>query len=116
MLQHQPEFNAKCDVYSFAIVVWEMVTFKLPLMGDRTTTIKTKAEAIQAVVEQGLRPPRPTCASSPQAAAALYDLLQACWQPDPRKRPTFTEIIPQLAALQNVVHTQAFPWKLGERL
>jgi serine/threonine protein kinase len=29
MLQHEPEFTGKCDVYSFAIVVWEMVTFQV---------------------------------------------------------------------------------------
>uniref|UniRef100_A0AC34R5M3 Protein kinase domain-containing protein n=1 Tax=Panagrolaimus sp. JU765 TaxID=591449 RepID=A0AC34R5M3_9BILA len=71
-------FTVKSDVWSYGILLTELVTFgRIPYPG------MTNAEVLQKV-EQGYRMPCP-----PNCPPQLYEIMQQCWHKDPEKRPTF---------------------------
>ena len=72
------EFSIKSDVWSFGIVLYEMITRgRFPYTGMDSKQVK---EALK----QGYRMPRPNgCPDK------LYDIMQKCWEPAPSARPTF---------------------------
>jgi len=82
-------YTESADVYSFGVIMWEVVARQPPFHGLQTMQIA------YAVANQGLRPTIPsTC--PPSLAALITD----CWQTDPRHRPTFAVILERL----NSVH------------
>lgn len=68
------------DVYSFAMVLYELLTFKLPWAGMDALAVT------RAVVIEKKRPILPQC------PAPLKNLINRCWDQDPNARPTFSEI------------------------
>ncbi|KAK1404020.1 Serine/threonine-protein kinase STY46 [Heracleum sosnowskyi] len=79
VINHLP-YDQKADVFSFAIVLWELVTAKVPY--DSMTPLQAALG-----VRQGLRPDIPK-----DAHPKLLDLMQKCWEASPSKRPSFSEI------------------------
>lgn len=72
------KFSIKSDVWSFGILLTELVTFgRIPYPG------MTNAEVLHQV-EHGYRMPCP-----PNCPQALYEIMIECWLKDPMKRPTF---------------------------
>ncbi|XP_063830570.1 tyrosine-protein kinase abl-1 isoform X1 [Ostrinia nubilalis] len=72
------KFSIKSDVWSFGILLTELVTYgRIPYPG------MTNAEVLHQV-EHGYRMPCP-----PSCPAALYEIMLECWHKDPLKRPTF---------------------------
>ena len=71
-------FTIKSDVWSFGILLTELVTFgRIPYPG------MTNAEVLQQL-ERGYRMPPP--ASTPEN---LYQIMLDCWKRNPADRPTF---------------------------
>nr|XP_019601338.1 PREDICTED: receptor-interacting serine/threonine-protein kinase 4 [Rhinolophus sinicus] len=80
-------FDTKHDVYSFAIVIWGVLTQKKPFADEKNILY------IMVKVVKGYRPELPpVCRARPRACSNLLRLLQRCWHGDPRQRPTFQEI------------------------
>jgi len=79
----------KADVYSFAIVLWELMTGNSPFEHH-----EDYGEFLKAVIDQEERPPIP-----PELDSKIAQLIKDCWQPDPLKRPSFDEILPRVYAL-----------------
>ncbi|XP_013162870.1 PREDICTED: tyrosine-protein kinase abl-1 isoform X1 [Papilio xuthus] len=72
------KFSIKSDVWSFGILLTELVTYgRIPYPG------MTNAEVLHQV-EHGYRMPCPQ-----NCPAALYEIMLECWHKDPLKRPTF---------------------------
>ncbi|GAV72658.1 ACT domain-containing protein/Pkinase_Tyr domain-containing protein [Cephalotus follicularis] len=86
VINHQP-YDQKADVFSFAIVLWELMTAKVPY--DYMTPLQAALG-----VRQGLRPDLPE-----NSHPKLLDLMQRCWEAVPDKRPAFSEIIVELESL-----------------
>jgi len=81
------DYNEKCDIYSFAIVLWEVLT-----VSQAFEDIDDDLPAfIHAVCDNGFRPEIP--ADCPER---IRDLIESCWQKDPTRRPSFAEIIIRL--------------------
>lgn len=72
------KFSIKSDVWSFGIVITELVTY------GRTPYPGMNNAEVLAQVENGYRMPCP-----PNCPAKLYDIMLECWHKDPAKRPTF---------------------------
>ncbi|XP_039124796.1 serine/threonine-protein kinase STY46-like isoform X6 [Dioscorea cayenensis subsp. rotundata] len=87
VINHQ-RYDQKADVFSFAVVLWELLTSKIPY--DTLTPL----QAALGVRQQGLRPELPE-----NTHPILSDLIQRCWEADPAKRPSFAEIIVELEEL-----------------
>ncbi|KAL3505445.1 hypothetical protein ACH5RR_035286 [Cinchona calisaya] len=87
VIEHKP-YNNKADVFSFGIVLWELLTGKLPY--EHLTPL----QAAVGVVQKGLRPVIPRHTHS-----LVVELLERCWQQDPSLRPEFSDIID---ILQNI--------------
>eukprot|EP00899_Mesostigma_viride_P005786 jgi/Mesvir1/15208/Mv06440-RA.1 len=87
----------KVDVYSYAIVLWEMLTAQEPYAGLH------HAEIIGGVACKNLRPPVPSWCEP-----AWSDLMHACWDSEPSRRPSFNEVAERLTRmLQDVGWTES---------
>ncbi|KAJ6996967.1 hypothetical protein NC653_013526 [Populus alba x Populus x berolinensis] len=81
VIEHKP-YDYKADVFSFGIVMWELLTGELPY------SYLTPLQAAVGVVQKGLRPTIPK-----HTYPKLAELLERCWQRDPTQRPNFSQII-----------------------
>ncbi|XP_061446673.1 ephrin type-A receptor 5 isoform X13 [Rhineura floridana] len=82
------KFTSASDVWSYGIVMWEVVSY-----GERPYWEMTNQDVIKAV-EEGYRLPSPM-----DCPAALYQLMLDCWQKERNSRPKFDEIVCMLDKL-----------------
>lgn len=75
------------DVFSFAIILWEVIVMEIPFHGFPVQGLPMQVTA------KGLRPEM-----SPAMPKAVAELLNKCWHHEPEKRPNFKEILKQLRA------------------
>ncbi|KAJ9535030.1 hypothetical protein QJQ45_029700, partial [Haematococcus lacustris] len=91
---HNNTVTPKADVYSWAIIMWEMLTGQLPWLGCNNAAI------IGAVAFKGERPDLP---DSPQRCPPdLAALITECWQQDPRDRPSTGELVKSISLIMKV--------------
>jgi serine/threonine protein kinase len=90
------DVDTKSDVYSFALVLWEVATREVPyesILG-KTSQAQTRSSCLhqrQQLIEQvGRKNIRPKLSKVPQRA--LRKLLKQCWDPNPDARPTLTRV------------------------
>ena len=79
-------YNHKCDVYSFAITLWELITG-----GDIPYSGYTPLQAAVGVVQRGMRPTIPQSCHQ-----VLAHTIQYSWQADMNTRPEFEQIVEML--------------------
>ncbi|CAM0901585.1 unnamed protein product [Alopecurus aequalis] len=77
-------YDHRADVFSFAIVLWELVTSKIPY--ENLTPLQAALS-----VRQGYRLVIP-----PSVHPRLATLIQRCWDDNPHKRPVFSDITLEL--------------------
>lgn len=78
----EDEWSTKSDVYSFAVLAWEVFTQGLLPHAD-----KDDATVLRLLKSSELRWTAPASAPTPFA-----ELLDRCWQRSPRDRPSFSEV------------------------
>ncbi|CAL5360924.1 unnamed protein product [Camellia sinensis] len=84
MIQHRP-YTQKVDVYSFGIVLWELITGMLPFQN------MTAVQAAFAVVNKGVRPNIPN-----DCLPVLSEIMTRCWDANPDVRPPFPQVVMML--------------------
>ncbi|XP_052202511.1 uncharacterized protein LOC127808147 isoform X2 [Diospyros lotus] len=88
--------SEKVDVFSFGIVLWEILTGEEPYANMHYGAI------IGGIVSNTLRPPLP----SPCDPEWKF-LMEQCWAPDPVARPSFREIARRLRMMYTLTKPQA---------
>ncbi|XP_077579001.1 ankyrin repeat and protein kinase domain-containing protein 1 [Stigmatopora nigra] len=87
-------FNQLCDppgfpfdVYSFGILIWEILTQRKPYAGFSTTTVLLN-------VSHGCRPSLEIIPEQrPRECDEMISIMKWCWQQEENKRPPFSEIM-----------------------
>ncbi|XP_056298040.1 ankyrin repeat and protein kinase domain-containing protein 1 [Pseudoliparis swirei] len=88
------------DVYSFGIVMWEILTQQKPYAGSRMTTVLLQ-------VSHGKRP----CVEmiperKPQSCEQMIGIMRQCWDQDRRKRPEFSDTVRKTRSLSEGLKLQ----------
>jgi len=92
VFRHEP-YNLKVDVYSFAMIVFQLFECSIPFAGV------DPVEAARNAAMLHVRPSFPPRNKLTPVEQKLRDLVTACWDPDAEKRPTFEEIVSKLEEL-----------------
>lgn len=74
-------YSEKSDVFSFGIVLWEIIARQVPFKGMKATQVITE------MVEHQARPPIPI-----ECDNDFEKLICQCWHVSPNVRPNFKEI------------------------
>ncbi|CAM9703495.1 unnamed protein product, partial [Heterosigma akashiwo] len=85
---HQP-YNEKADVYSFSLILWQLLTLERPFEG------MSADDYYDYVVEQHVRP-----TLFEEWPAGLRELLHRCWHKRHSRRPNFPEVLSALKRLR----------------
>lgn len=87
------KYSEKADVYSFGILLWEIVSGNRPY-DQGTFRTMNQAQLMLCILEQHSRP------SLDGFDSSLEQLIKDCWNSDPRIRPSFSEIIVRLRRIK----------------
>lgn len=82
------KYSEKVDVYSFGVILWEMVSADIPF---------SSMSDVQAAmnVSSGMRPRIPA-----HIAPLTKSLIEDCWRDNPAERPSFAEVLNRLAEIK----------------
>ncbi|KAH7568674.1 hypothetical protein ACOSQ2_012027 [Xanthoceras sorbifolium] len=95
------EYDTKVDVFSFALILQELIEGYPPFYTKQENEVPKAYAARQ-------RPPFK--APTKHYAHGLKELIEECWNEQPSKRPTFRQIITRLESIHNrIAHKR--PWK-----
>jgi len=76
------KYQESADVFSFAIVCWEMLSRVCPYEG------MSQIQVAMAVLNHSLRPKIPGW-----CPAHFRDMIESCWKQAPEERPSFKEVL-----------------------
>uniref|UniRef100_A0A673ZTC1 receptor protein-tyrosine kinase n=1 Tax=Salmo trutta TaxID=8032 RepID=A0A673ZTC1_SALTR len=82
------KFTPKSDVWSFGVLLWELMTRGAPPYSD------VNSFDITVFLLQGRRLLQPEFCPDP-----LYNVMVECWHPKPERRPTFSELVSLINAI-----------------
>ena len=94
VLEGKGAYTFKSEVYSFAMIAYEILTGEEPFKGEDIPKTRT-------LVIKGKRPPIPKYVDT-----AFQRLLQKYWHQDQDSRPTFREICAELGKFQTEIGPQ----------
>ncbi|KAG0586936.1 hypothetical protein KC19_2G128900 [Ceratodon purpureus] len=89
-----PKHNFKSDIYSFAMVCFEILSGEVPFQCEGTP------RDVKKKVLEGLRPKLPD-----YCPPMLKDLIEKCWSQEPKERPTMGDVCSQLRHLKYLLMT-----------
>ncbi|KAG7019614.1 Serine/threonine-protein kinase HT1 [Cucurbita argyrosperma subsp. argyrosperma] len=82
----------KVDMYSFGLILWELVAGKIPYED------MTPIQAAFAVVDKNIRPAIPS-----ECPPVMQALMEQCWSTQPEERPEFWQVVKVLEQLESCV-------------
>jgi len=100
------EYSAAIDIFSFGIILWQLITCSQPYANLLGVTIN-RWQLLQRIARDGLRPEVPA-----YAPRALVALMTECWAAEEQLRPASNELVRRL----RLFYLEAFGAEFGERL
>lgn len=104
---HNPPSNGtqKGDVYSFAIILYEIYGRKGPFGIGHSTDSETLSSTLKEIIEKLKTPPSPMVALRPplhviDAPECVKQSIQLCWNENPEDRPDMRLVRIKLKELQ----------------
>eukprot|EP01097_Dermamoeba_algensis_P000272 TRINITY_DN1101_c0_g1_i1.p1 TRINITY_DN1101_c0_g1~~TRINITY_DN1101_c0_g1_i1.p1 ORF type:complete len:550 (+),score=66.25 TRINITY_DN1101_c0_g1_i1:274-1923(+) len=103
------DYDSKVDVFSFAIIMWEMFSRELPWLSEKFSNV---------VVEKVRKGERPSPFAD-RCPKQFRKLIESCWASNPKKRPTFEQIHEQIEKTReelkagNIVYPSTTPSSSG---
>jgi len=98
VISHQ-KYDYKCDVYSFGVLLWEIVHQQIPFEEDN---------ALQAAFAVAMEEKRP-CINPRPDLETFGELISACWAQSPTTRPDMDLVVRRLIALDAQVGRAGAP-------
>ncbi|KAG8436181.1 hypothetical protein GDO86_007329 [Hymenochirus boettgeri] len=84
------KFTTKSDVWSFGVLLWELMTRGAPPYPD------VDPYDITRYLYRGRRLPQPEYCPD-----TLYSLMLMCWSPQPDERPSFSQLVSEMEVISN---------------
>jgi serine/threonine protein kinase len=84
------QYSIKVDIYSFAVVLWEICSRKTPY-----SDLSSPMAIIKHVTIEHKRPNLGLVPAD--CPPDLIELMKNCWSHDPNERPCFSQIIDRLS-------------------
>jgi len=104
------QFSAKSDVYSIAMILWELVTRCINGRYERPfSEFKNLHHDFQIIIQTAKKGLRPSIPKACPPSLAL--LIQDCWDANLEKRPTCSEIIKRLLEIETEYKSNMETWE-----
>eukprot|EP00163_Fabomonas_tropica_P023016 TRINITY_DN40282_c0_g1_i1.p1 TRINITY_DN40282_c0_g1~~TRINITY_DN40282_c0_g1_i1.p1 ORF type:complete len:316 (-),score=72.63 TRINITY_DN40282_c0_g1_i1:31-855(-) len=97
VIKHEP-YDSSADVYSFAIVLWQLFTSQLPYRDLNA------AQVVFQVAVAGVRPEIPD-----DVPPEIASIIRSGWDPDATQRPTMEAIIQTLSSFKDTIPPEQVP-------
>mmetsp|Transcript_17739 Transcript_17739/g.44683 ORF Transcript_17739/g.44683 Transcript_17739/m.44683 type:complete len:584 (-) Transcript_17739:108-1859(-) len=94
LLGRKMPYDQRVDVYSYAILLWEIFHCKVPY-GE---TGMDQMAIANAVFSKGIRPPM-----SRSCPPEVAKLITACWESDPNRRPSFKDVVARMNQIESTI-------------
>ncbi len=89
LFDDEPKITTASDIYSFGMVLWELVTRALPYA-------KWRSDVAGIRIAQGKKEEIPG-----DCPPGLKAIIESCWETLPAKRPTAVQVVERLKPLSN---------------
>jgi len=87
-------YDRKIDVYSFGIILWEVMETRTPW-----SELHMPSDVFEAVAQA--KRPRITPTKASGAPKGYLDLMRVCWAQDAHERPDFDDVLTVLESMRN---------------
>jgi serine/threonine protein kinase len=97
---HKSEYSFKSDIYSVAILMWEVLTEQPPFLNHKND------QELALNVVNGIRPK-----ILPGTPSIFKKLIEECWDANPEKRPDIHTLWEKIEDINKSIHENNDYWK-----